>query len=225
MTLKQFFLLNLAALFLVGCIGDDFIFDEVEPEIRITNKIDSIQINKDFQLEFIYLNNIGNEETVEALWSSDDINIATVSEDGLLTGVSTGSTNINVRAEIDNSVYEDQFEIVVSQDEVVESSTIVTGNIATTTFYKLEGDFSMEEQGDDLVLSFEENYCASSSLPGLYVYLSNNKNSIANALEIGKVTIFNGAHEYTIPNTKIADYAFIIYFCKPFNVKVGDGTI
>ena len=45
------------------------------------------------------------------------------------------------------------------------------------------------------------------------------------ALEIGAVETFNGAHSYVIENTDISEYEFILYFCKPFVVKVGDGQI
>ncbi|MEM9549152.1 MAG: hypothetical protein AAGA77_24405, partial [Bacteroidota bacterium] len=62
-------------------------------------------------------------------------------------------------------------------------------------------------------------------LPGLYVYLTNNRNTTANALEIGAVEVFNGAHTYTVEDVGINDYKFLLYFCKPFNVKVGDGEI
>ena len=46
-----------------------------------------------------------------------------------------------------------------------------------------------------------------------------------NAFEIGRVATFSGVHSYTIPNKGINDYNYIVYFCKPFNVKVGHGQI
>ena len=58
----------------------------------------------------------------------------------------------------------------------------------------------------DLELQFASNYTASSALPGLFIYLSNNANTNGDALEIGPVTDFSGAHSYTIPNTGILDY-------------------
>lgn len=77
----------------------------------------------------------------------------------------------------------------------------------------------------NLDVSIKNNYRASTSLPGLYVYLSNNPNSINGAKEIGRVRIFNGAHNYQISNTGINDYKYILYWCKPFSVKVGHGEI
>ena len=89
----------------------------------------------------------------------------------------------------------------------------------------LEGSFTLEQVGDDLLLEFADDYRASSALPGLYIYMTNNKNTNANALEIDAVETFNGAHSYTIQNVGINDYKFLLYYCKPFNVKVGDGDI
>lgn len=57
------------------------------------------------------------------------------------------------------------------------------------------------------------------------MYLTNNPNSIANAYEIGEVTIFDGAHSFELDANEVGltDFDFVLYFCKPFNVKVGDG--
>jgi hypothetical protein len=107
----------------------------------------------------------------------------------------------------------------------VESSNDKSGTIQTTSSYALEGDFKLKKNGDNLILEFYEDYEASTALPGLYVYLSNNRNSIANAFEISAVETFSGAHSYSIENVGINDYKFLVYFCKPFNVKVGDGEI
>ena len=39
------------------------------------------------------------------------------------------------------------------------------------------------------------------------------------------VNIFDGAHEYTFTGADIFEYDYLLYYCKPFNVKVGDGEI
>jgi len=49
---------------------------------------------------------------------------------------------------------------------------------------------------------------------------------VADAYEIGPVTVFQGAHFYDLPSTiSIFDYSYILYWCKPFEVKVGEGQI
>ena len=53
-----------------------------------------------------------------------------------------------------------------------------------------------------------------------------NTEKILGAIEIAKVTVFNGAHEYILPpSIELADYKYLIYWCKPFSVPVGEGTI
>ncbi len=102
----------------------------------------------------------------------------------------------------------------------------IEGEIMTTTFYTLEGDFTLSEREEGgLLLDIADNYRASTGLPGFYVYLSNNRNSIANAFEISKVNQFTGAHSYEIEDVELEDYRFIVYWCAPFNVKIGDAEL
>ena len=40
------------------------------------------------------------------------------------------------------------------------------------------------------------------------------------------VQVFDGAHEYALPaGIGLLDYDYLLYYCKPFGVKVGDGAI
>ena len=44
--------------------------------------------------------------------------------------------------------------------------------------------------------------------------------------EIGRVTVFEGEHQYSIPSSiALKDYKYILYWCKPFSVKVGDAQL
>ena len=208
-----------------SCIQDDFIEDRVDPVIRINTQVESIEVNTTFQFEFTYLNEIGQAEPVQAIWTSADENIISIDEAGLATALMPGQTTIHVLFENEEISVSD--EILV---EVGESTTIIevedfSGFIETTTFYTLEGSFDLVNVDDGLELNIMEDYRASSSLPGLYLYMSNNENSIANALEIGRVTVFSGAHSYEIPDVAIDEYKFLVYFCKPFNVKVGEAKL
>ncbi len=216
---------TIITLILSSCIKDDILFDTVDPVIRITNPIDTIEINTNFQFEFNYLNNVGQPETVTAVWSSSDPSIINISNTGLAEALAEGSATLRVTYNDGENDITDELTIVVGNTTVVTAPTDRTGTIAPTSFYELEGDFTLSANGADLVLAFDENYKASSALPGLYVYLSNNPNSVAGAYEIGKVEVFSGAHQYDIPNTMLQEYSHLVYFCKPFNVKVGDGTI
>ncbi len=221
-----FLIFLLGAILISGCIKDDFIDDEVDPVLRFTNSIDTIEIDTEFQLEAMYLNNVGQEETPSLTWTSLNPDIITVNSTGLISAITSGTATIEISYTTPEEVQlTDQMSIVVGESTVIAPPEERTGIIETTTFYLLEGAFKLSEIDTGLELEIDESYKADPGLPGLYIYLSNNPNSIANALEIGEVTIFEGEHNYEIPNVGLNDYNFIVYFCKPFNVKVGDGDI
>ncbi len=82
---------------------------------------------------------------------------------------------------------------------IVLAPQFYEGEIISTSSYILEGNFRYEHNGTQITLSLDENYRASTSLPGLYLNLGNNPNTVNGAIEIAKVTVFNGAHEYILP--------------------------
>lgn len=214
-----------------GCIGDDIVDDYVAPQIRITNPVAEIEAGTTYLFTAGFLNNVGMNETVSPTWSSSDPTIMTIDQTGLATGIMEGPVRVTV-------AYTDEFGETAdrSYDLEIGASTVVveepmfrTGRVATTTFYDLEGDFTLEELPEevpgDLRLIFGEDYVADDGLPGLYVYLSNNPNSTSGAHEIARVEVFRGAHEYIISGVDLNEFRYVLYFCKPFNVKVGDGLI
>ncbi|MEM6395093.1 MAG: Ig-like domain-containing protein [Bacteroidota bacterium] len=220
----------LATLLFWSCIGDDFINDFVQPEIRLSAAPDSLTIDSSFQYSARYFNNVGIESDVDLEWSSSDPAVASIDQTGMVTAHALGTVDISARfddgmnpAVASVSLHTAENPIVIVEEE---PDTLV-GRIETTTFYVLEGDFTLYEDLDagTIVLSIADDYRASSALPGLYVYLTNNPNTIVNAYEIGEVDVFQGAHEYVIPDVAIDAYSHILYFCKPFTVKVGDGEI
>ena len=223
--MKQFTLALIAfSILLTGCIKDDIIDDFVEPTIRITTFPDTILLNSQYQFEYVFLNNVGIEETVEAEWSSTNPEILEIDNNGLALAKALGSSEISISYSSESNSVIDVVSVNVG-GSTVEGSNDKSGSIQTTSSYVLEGDFSISEENGSLSIEFFEDYKASRALPGLYLYLSNNQNVITNAMEIGKVETFEGAHSYTIEDIGINDYQYLVYFCKPFNVKVGDGII
>ncbi len=100
----------------------------------------------------------------------------------------------------------EEIEITVSESSLDNSSlSSKSETIITTSSYLLEGSFIISEilNSQNLDLSIADNYKASASLPALYIYLSNNPNSISEALELGKVTVFKGVLNYIIENTEL----------------------
>ena len=224
--LKTYFFIVLMAL-LSSCIKDDILSDFVEPRVRITSSVDSLAIDSSFESRASYFNNVGERMSVDFLWTSSNINVAMVNQSsGLVKGVDKGSCFIYASHINEGIEKKDSFALAVS-DTVIEGdfSGEKVGVVSTTSSYPLSGSYTLATQNKDLLLTFGNDYVADNSLPGLYVYLSNNKETVGSALEIGPVKVFSGTHSYLIPGVKINDYAYILYFCKPFNVKVGDGVI
>jgi len=205
-----------------ACIKDDFVDDFTEAELRITTVLDTLAFDTEFQFEATFLNNVGEEEAAMIEWMSDNEQVISINQEGLAMALSEGSATITARYIIDAEEYIDSVEVAVGASTVVTVQSIES-SIATTSSYVLEGDFSFTETADGVSIAFKENYEASQALPGLFVYLSNNRNSVASALEIGAVEVFSGSHTYDVSNVDFSDYKYLVYFCKPFNVKVGDG--
>lgn len=218
--------LFVAALFVTmsSCIKDDFVDDLVDPVIRIMNPLDTLAQGSSYSFKASFFNAIGEREEVPVVWSSSDPSILTIGADGVAEGIQFGTVTLTVSTTFEGELVTAMRQVAVGNTTVV-SELSRTGTVNTTSTYALSGDFTISQNATDLLLEFEAGYEASTALPGLYVYLSNNPNSIASAYEIGAVTVFNGAHNYTIPNTDLYDYQYVVYFCKPFNVKVGHGEI
>lgn len=223
--------LNIFYLFLLtisisSCIGDDILDDKVDPELRITNIIDSLQVGTEFQFDATYFNNVGLSQQTNIIWTSSDPSIISISPSGLAEANDEGSVLITATASENEEVVVEEFTLVASEGASdTAPKTERSGTIVASSFYVLEGDFTLSQTSDGVRLDIDDNYRASQALPGLYVYLSNNPNSIAGALEIGEVEVFEGRHNYELDGVGLNDFKYIVYFCKPFNVKVGDGEI
>jgi len=208
-----------------GCIGDDIVQDAVEPELRIINPLDSLAVGDSHQFTVQYFNGIGQPEEATVSWTSSDPTTVGVSADGLATGLQLGNAVLQVEAIAQEGTISASIALAVG-DNTVTSGSFRRGIIRSTSSYLLEGDFELHAvEGGAVELRIAENYRASTSLPGLYVYLTNNPSTSVGALEIGRVLDFSGEHTYVIEGTGLNDYSHVLYFCKPFNVKVGDGEI
>ena len=236
-----------------GCVGEDFINDYVDPSLRITNPILEIREGGSYQFMVQFYDESGTKVTQSNLsWSVNPPNALTVRQDGTITAVTAGQTTLSVRTTglQGNPVQTTTtFNITVAPVDVSTPTTATTsatttstttntgtdtngvvvatpfyeGQIRSTSSYLLEGNYRYEHNGEYILVTLDSGYQADTALPGLYVYLGNNPSTTAGAYEIGPVTIFQGAHEYSLPSTiELMDYQYILYWCKPFNVKVGE---
>ncbi len=230
MTYKYTFYI-LFTVILTSCIGEDIIDDFVEPSLRINNPIGGLKVNETHNFIATYFNNVGEEASANITWSSSNDNIVSITNEGVATALTEGQTTITAIVTDNGVAIEDTnaITIVASDEEVPDppASDSKNGSLKTTSSYVLEGDFTLSaiENTNNLNLSLNSNYKADNSLPGLYLYLTNNPNSVNGAKEVGKVQVFNGEHEYIITNTDINDFKYLLYWCKPFRVKVGEAEI
>ena len=224
MNKNVFAILIFGILALNGCIGDDIIEDKVDPVVRVSNAIDTLKNGTFYQFEASFFNQVGMEEMINLNWSSSDENIISISQTGLANALQVGTALITVDGLAPSGEQVSAELLVEVGDETIVSISERTGTLQTTSSYELKGDFVLKEEGGVLKLSFLENYKASTALPGLYIYLTNNPSTSSGAFEIGAVTEFEGVHSYDLPNSiDLMDYEYVLYFCKPFNAKVGDG--
>lgn len=226
---KKYILFLAFGLFLGGCIGDDIIFDTVPEDLRFIAPIDTLAVGDNYTFQVLFTNNIGMEETRSVNWSSSDQAIVAIDNTGQASGISKGSATITATVTLDDGSPLSSTRLLVVDAETTGGgggNDQRQGTIKTTSSYVLQGDFVVTKEGTDLIISILDNYEASTALPGLYVYLSNNPSTTQGALEIGEVEVFQGAHSYRITgDLALNQYEYLLYFCKPFNVKVGDGKM
>jgi len=217
---------------LFSCVKTDLVNDRVDPKIFISNPLLELKKNgAAHKFEVNYFNYVGKEiEDPIVSWKSSDPAVLAITEDGLATGIEFGTATVTATLTTaeENLTITNKDDVEVSTATLTESIEFI-GTVVTTSNYELRGSYVLkvhEDENDILRLSLGDDYVASTSLPGLYIYLGNNPNSIADAYEIGPVTVFQGAHFYDLPSTiSIYDYSYILYWCKPFGVKVGEGQI
>ena len=227
--MKQALLIAVCILSLFSCVETDYVNDRVDPKIFISNPL--LALEKDglgHPFEINYFNYVGKEiENPDVSWTSSDPSILEITEDGLARGIKFGTATVTATL----TTSEEALTIINNDTVTVSVSTVkeakgFIGTIESTSNYLLKGSYSLVELDDGRVkLSLGEDYEASTSLPGLYIYLGNNPKSIADAYEIGAVTTFDGAHFYDLPTIGVYDYNYILYWCKPYGVKVGEGQI
>ncbi len=224
MSKNVFAILIFGIIVLNGCIGDDIIEDRIDPVVRISNAIDTLKDGTSYQFEASFFDQVGMQTMIDLTWNSSDENIISISETGLANALQIGNTLITVDGLAPSGEEVSEELLVEVGEETIVSVSERTGTLQTTSSYELKGDFVLKEEGGVLKLTFADNYQASTALPGLYIYLTNNPSTNSGAFEIGAVTEFDGAHSYDLPSTMdLMDYEYVLYFCKPFNVKVGDG--
>ena len=211
----------------LSCAGTDYVDDSVPAQIRILNPINTLQDGQTHQYQVRYFNRVGVEIPEQSFeWESTQPQIASIDSRGLLRAHSKGVADIWVRT-TDNMGNTISSSDAVEVSEITEmEQNIIQGTLRSTSSYLLEGSFKLEKTSTDLTLYLDSDYKADRNLPRLVVYLSNNRNTIQNAYRIATVQVFEGAHTYALPSEiGLMDYKFLLYWCEPFLVDVGEGIL
>jgi len=226
--MKLFHFLLITMAFLSACIGTDIIEDAVEPKVRIQNIKSVLEIGETHQFQGAYFDISGSMQAADFIWSSSNQDAITIDDNGLAEAKSKGMTDITamangISATITIAAIDPDDDDGEEPDGMTPDNQR-TANLRTVSTYPLEGTATLTNATGELMINLSEDFQTTSALPGLYIYLTNNNNSINNAIEIGAVTKFSGAQSYTVPgDTNLDTYNFILFYCKPFSVPVGDG--
>lgn len=207
---------------ITGCVGTDIVDDKVPERVVITNPIDSLKVGETFQFMARYLDESGQEAPATIDWRSTNMQAVSINNMGLAEALEVGTTQIIASYQsVADTI------LLVSGEKTSTVTNVRSATLMTVSSYPLDGTASLEMEDDGaLYLRFSNDFNTTSALPGLYVYLSNNITTTANAHEIGPVTQFTGAQEYLLnASVSISDYDYVLFFCKPFNVPVGNGQL
>ncbi|OJJ17903.1 hypothetical protein BKI52_29020 [marine bacterium AO1-C] len=148
-------------------------------------------------------------------WTSSSTSIATVDQNGLVTGVADGVVTITASA---NNIDSQAYELTIGSGGSSQASR--TAQFAGSNGYRVSGDASLAAAGNGIKLSLGSNF-SSQSGPGLYLYLSNSSSSVSGGVELGKLRKNSGSDEYTVDGVALDQYKFVIVYCKPFGAAFG----
>lgn len=218
--IKPYLILALLGCGLTSCIGTDIVEDIiVEQTVSISNRLESLAVGDSYQFEADFFDEMGEQAMADIIWSSNNESIMSITTSGLATGVSQGEVWISAMS----GMARDSVMVSVGPSTTFAAAER-TGSFVGLRNYNVSGNFTLTEDGDNLVLTFASNFVASRG-PGLFVYLSNNSTRVNGGIEMGSLMQNSGAQTYTIALTEaqLDTYNHVLIYCKPFGVAFGTG--
>ena len=162
------------------------------------------------QLTAVLRNVSGDVLTGDVSWQSNDPDIASIDDNGLVSAVTDGKTTIVATSDNISSV---PFEIIVGSSNVTR-----TGMFSGRNGYNAMGTAILETIEDQTILAFGGDFVTQSG-PGLYVYLSPNAENVTGGLSLGELNSTSGAQAYELPGgADPGQYDYVIIYCQPFGV-------
>ncbi len=148
-------------------------------------------------------------------WRSNDTQIVTVDNAGLVTAQSNGTAQIFAIADGIESM-----PVVIK----VASASERTGQFVASpgSGYNVEGTATLRIlDNGQLELELGSDFSASRG-PGLVVILSSSSVVSSSSLNLGKLNSFKGSQTYEVPsNVELSTYEWVIIHCLPFDVTFG----
>ncbi|OEK02566.1 hypothetical protein BFP97_14000 [Roseivirga sp. 4D4] len=218
--IKFYILILLVSSAMLGCIGTDIVEDIiVNQSVSISNRLETLAVGDSYQFEANFFDEMGEQATADITWSSNNEAVMSITASGLATGVSQGDVWISAMS----GVARDSVMVSVGPSTTFAAAER-TGSFVGLRDYNVSGNFTLTEDGDNLVLTFASNFMASRG-PGLFVYLSNNSTRVNGGVEMGQLMQNSGAQTYTIALTEaqLDTYNHVLIYCKPFGVAFGTG--
>lgn len=214
-----------------SCIEEDIMDDSVPEEVRIISSFTTVKVGEMATLEASFFNNIGEIKDNSFIWSSSNPSVLSI--DATTSSVSAneeGTAIITVKAIGKTGDLTDSQTIKVVANNSISIETPKKGAFSKTTSYKAAGDFEMTKTSNGIKIELASNYVADTSLPGFALFLTNNPNSLANALQIDAYDDADGAHytgafTYNIQNVGLNDYKYLVQWCRPFSILTGKAFI
>ena len=157
-------------------------------------------------------------------WSSEDIDLATVNNEGVVTGVKQGVTNIIAKA----GDIEGYFAVSVGLNAA-------TATLMGSSGYDAKGTAElMLDEGGDVILTLSSDFEASFAL-GTYIFLANSTDGMmvkSHGFEVAEITK-NGAHTFNVSTIAasrnktigIGEHQYIIILCEPAAITFGYGEL
>lgn len=218
---------------LCSCIQEDIINDSVNEDVRISNSINTLKVGDVIKLEASFFNNVGEKETNTFIWSSSNEAVLLIdASSSTSTAISEGSATITVKVTGSFGELTDSQTITVTTNDIPvnPSENNKIGTFSPTSSYKSAGDFEIIKTSNGINIELASNYIADKNLPGFALYLTNNPNSLANALQIdayddGNGVHYEGAFTYSIENVGLNDYKYLVQWCRPFSILTGKALI
>lgn len=166
--------------------------------------------------------NINNQliDSAIIIWNVDNPNIATINQNGLLKGLSSGMVEVKASS---SGVESLPLQINVG----MSAPNILTGTFMGANGYTAEGTAELSKNvNDELVLTLQSDFKTSFAL-GTFIYLANSTSGSSvrgSGLELGEISA-NGMKTFNVsaisPNTELETYRYVVVLCKPASITFG----